>query len=189
MYGYQWRHWPKYTQTQFNEYGDPYTEEVYTRSEIDQLAELINKLKANNTDRRMIISAWNVGELEQMALPPCHMMAQFFVSKGELSCQMYQRSVDTMLGLPFNIASYALLTHMLAQVCGLKAGRLIMNLGDVHIYKNHIEGAETQLEREPREVPTLHLNPEVMDIEGFEMGDIMLDNYDPMDPINLKMAV
>lgn len=172
VYGVQWRHWKKSDGT-----------------EVDQLAELVHKLKTNPTDRRMIISAWNVGELDQMALPPCHMLAQFFVEKGRLSCQMYQRSVDTMLGLPFNIASYALLTHMLAQVCNLGVGRLIMNLGDVHIYSNHIEGAKEQAGRIPLTPPTLHLNPEIMDINKFTMSDVRLDNYKSLDAIKLDMAV
>lgn len=172
VYGVQWRHWKKPDGT-----------------EVDQLAELIHKLKTNPTDRRMIISAWNPGELDQMALPPCHMLAQFFVEKGRLSCQMYQRSVDTMLGLPFNIASYALLTHMLAQVCNLGVGRLIMNLGDVHIYSNHIEGAIEQAGRIPLAPPTLELNPEIMDINGFAMSDVHLNNYKSLDAIKLDMAV
>jgi thymidylate synthase len=189
VYGVQWRNWKTYIQVSPG--GLPLEEDAHyvEGKPIDQLAELINKLKTNPTDRRMIISAWNPGELDQMALPPCHMMAQFFVSKGELSCQMYQRSVDTMLGLPFNIASYALLTHMLAQVCDLGVGRLVMNLGDVHIYKNHIEGAELQLDREPLEVPTLSLNMGHTEIAQFTMNDIALDNYKSLDAIKLDMAV
>lgn len=190
VYGVQWRHWKTYEEiTEYSHANEEYITRVFPKGEVDQLVELINKLKTNNTDRRMIISAWNPGELDQMALPPCHMMAQFFVAKGELSCQMYQRSVDTMLGLPFNIASYALLTHQLAQICGLKVGRLIMNLGDVHIYKNHLEGAELQLEREPLDVPALQLNPDVMDIEAFEMDDSTLVGYKSLDAIKLDMAV
>lgn len=194
VYGVQWRKYKKYDVKTFGDFVDHGTGITYlnakvTVTEIDQVAELIHKLKTNPTDRRMIISAWNPAELSDMALPPCHMMAQFFVSKGELSCQMYQRSVDTMLGLPFNIASYALLTHMLAQVAGLKVGRLIMNLGDVHIYKNHIAGAEQQLDREPMWVPTLKMNPDVMDIDGFKLEDFELENYEPLESIKFEMAV
>jgi len=194
VYGVQWRKYKKYDVKQYGEaidHGDgiTYLNAKVTVTEIDQIADLIHKLKTNPTDRRMIISAWNPAELSDMALPPCHMMAQFFVAKGELSCQMYQRSVDTMLGLPFNIASYALLTHMLAQVCGLKVGRLIMNLGDVHIYKNHIQGAEAQLDREPMETPTLVMNKEIMDIDSFTFADFKLENYNPQESIKLEMAV
>lgn len=187
VYGVQWRGWKRYTLNKLDT--ETHGSDQYDVTEIDQLAELINKLKTNPTDRRMIISAWNPGELDQMALPPCHMMAQFFVANGELSCQMYQRSVDTMLGLPFNIASYALMTHMLAQICGLKVGRLIMNLGDVHIYKNHLDGAEEQISREPLPAPTLVLNPEILDINQFNMDDISLDNYKSLDAIKMDMAV
>jgi thymidylate synthase len=137
----------------------------------------------------MILSAWNVAELDQMALPPCHMMAQFFVAKGKLSCQMYQRSVDTMLGLPFNIASYALLTHMLAQVCGLEVDRLIMNLGDVHLYNTHLEGAAEQITRTPLAPPKLELNPEIRDIYEFAPSDIHLADYVHLEAIPLPMAV
>jgi thymidylate synthase len=177
VYGVQWRHWRKYNPDQYEEPQD-----------IDQLKELVTKLKTNNTDRRMILSAWNVGEIDQMALPPCHMMAQFFVAKGKLSCQMYQRSVDTMLGLPFNIASYALLTHMLAQVCGYGVDRLVMNLGDVHIYKNHLEKAAEQVERSPDTPPSLIINPSVNDIEKFRMSDFALQDYSPQPGIEYEMS-
>ena len=190
VYGVQWRHYKKYTEKTFYSMAD---EEMVTTvkpaGEIDQLMELIEKLKNNNTDRRMIMTAWNPAELDQMALPPCHMLAQFFVAKGELSCQMYQRSVDVMLGLPFNIASYALLTHMLAHICNLKVGRLIMNLGDVHIYKNHLEGAELQLERVPTEAPQLELNREITHINEFALSDFHLEGYNPQESIKLDMAV
>ena len=196
VYGVQWRHWRK---TQIKEAGNDFIDhddgsKTYfgakvLAGEVDQLKELVNKLKTNNTDRRMIISAWNPGELDQMALPPCHMMAQFFVAKGKLSCQMYQRSVDTMLGLPFNIASYALLTHMLAHVTGLTPGRLIMNLGDVHIYKNHLDAAQEQLDRTPLLAPALALNPDVLDIEKFTMDDIELVGYNHLAAIKMDMAV
>ena len=189
VYGVQWRHWKKYQEiTEVSGAGETVTH-VFPNGEVDQLAELINKLKTNPTDRRMIISAWNPGELDQMALPPCHMMAQFFVENGRLSCQMYQRSVDTMLGLPFNIASYAMLTHWLAQVAGLKVGRLIMNLGDVHIYKNHLEGAAEQIKRKPYAAPTLKLDPNITDIEKFTYDSVKLANYTSHEAIKLDMAV
>ena len=195
VYGVQWRHWKKYNVTEAGETVDhgngaiTYLNTKVTVSEVDQLAELVHKLKTNPTDRRMILSAWNVAELDQMALPPCHMMAQFFVAKGKLSCQMYQRSVDTMLGLPFNIASYALLTHMLAQVCGLGVDRLIMNLGDVHIYNNHLDGAREQITRTPFAPPILSLNPEIAHMTEFAPSDMHLENYVHHDAIKLPMAV
>jgi thymidylate synthase len=186
VYGVQWRHWwtGRHVATP-----DKDGHVWHLEEEVDQLLELVKKLKTNNTDRRMIISAWNPGELDQMALPPCHMMAQFFVAKGKLSCQMYQRSVDTMLGLPFNIASYALFTHMLAQVAGLAVDRLIMNLGDVHLYNNHLDGAREQLLRIPGLPPVLKLNPDIDDIEKFTMADIALENYVSQPAIKMDMAV
>jgi len=188
IYGFQWRHWPKYTLNKAE--SNIMSMDVYERSAVDQVAELVKKLKENPTDRRMLITAFNVGEIDKMALPPCHMMAQFFVEKGRLSCSVYMRSIDTMLGLPFNIASYALLTHMLAQVCNLSVGRLIMNLGDTHIYKNHLEGAEQQLERVPSMPPKLSLNTSITEIDGFRMDDIhALVDYDPQESIKLDMAV
>lgn len=190
VYGFQWRHWQTYEQVSPG--GLPFEEDArFIKGEsIDQVADLINKLKTNPTDRRMIVSAFNIGEIDKMALPPCHMLAQFFVEKGELSCSVYMRSIDTMLGLPFNIASYALMTHMVAQVCDLKVGRLIMNLGDTHIYMNHIKGAEEQLDRIPSLPPTLSLNPDVKDIDGFTMADIHpLVDYSPQESIKLDMAV
>ena len=185
VYGVQWRHWltGKNIPTP-----DKDGHIWHLQEEVDQVKELVNKLKTNPTDRRMIISAWNVGELSAMALPPCHMMAQFFVRKGELSCQMYQRSVDTMLGLPFNIASYALLTHMLAKVCDLGVDRLILNLGDVHIYKNHLDAAKLQIERTPLPPPTLQL-ADVKDIDAFTAADISLVGYQSMPAIKMEMAV
>lgn len=158
---------------------------------IDQIAKLVQTIKTNPTDRRMILSAYNVGELDQMALPPCHMFAQFFVStkRKELSCQVYIRSNDLFLGLPFNIASYALLTHMLAQVTDLKPGELIITIGDAHIYKNHFEAVEEQLSRTPRQLPTLDLNPIIKDIDGFGLDDFKLVNYNPYDAIKAPMAV
>jgi thymidylate synthase len=151
---------------------------------------LIEGLKNNPNGRRHILSAWNVGELDEMALPPCHVMSQYYVSKnGELSCHMYQRSVDVFLGLPFNIASYALLTHMLAQVCGLNVGELIISTGDTHIYKDHVEQVNEQLRREMYKQPTLWLNPDIKDIDKFTMDDIKLIDYQSHDSIKAKMAV
>jgi thymidylate synthase len=168
VYGVQWRDW----------------------TGIDQIKNLIEGLKNNPNSRRHILSAWNVGELDEMALPPCHVMSQYYVSKnGELSCHMYQRSVDVFLGLPFNIASYALLTHMLAQVCDLKVGELIISTGDTHIYKDHIDQVNEQLRREMYKQPTLWLNPNIKDINKFTMEDIKLIDYQCHDTIKAKMAV
>lgn len=199
VYGVQWRRWKKYNVMPGDETVEHLTGGVthlgakVTVTEIDQVAELITKLKSNDTDRRMIISAWNPAELDQMALPPCHMMAQFFVRKTPtgkaLSCQMYQRSVDVFLGLPFNIASYALLTHMLAQVAGLEVDRLIMNLGDTHIYSNHFEQVKTQLSREVLEPPRLVLNKDVKNIDDFKLEDIKLVDYKFGESIKAPMAV
>lgn len=191
VYGVQWRKWKKYKRddSKISKDLEPFGMRVYEVVEIDQLSELINKLKTNPTDRRMILSAWNIAEFDEMALPPCHVLSQFFVSKGKLHCLMYQRSVDLMLGLPFNIASYALLTHMLAQVCGLGVGNLKLMLGDVHIYNNHLEGAREQMKRKPLAVPTLQLNPEITDINEFAPSDIHLEGYQSLDAIKLEMAV
>ena len=157
---------------------------------VDQLAVLIKGIKEDPNGRRHIITAWNPGELDQMALPPCHIMAQFYVSKDKkLSCQMYQRSCDMFLGIPFNIASYALFTHMIAQVCGLGVGEFILTMGDVHIYKDHIEQVKEQLTRDEYPLSSLWLNPEVTDIDGFTMDDIRLDNYQSHGAISAKMAV
>jgi thymidylate synthase len=173
VYGVQWRQWgPR------------------VGEHIDQLRELISKLKTNPTDRRHILTAWNPGELNQMALPPCHIMCQFYVnSKNELSCHMYQRSVDVFLGLPFNIASYALFTHMIAQVCGLKVNELIISTGDTHIYSNHIEQVKEQLARTPLAAPELFINPAITDIDRFTMDDIHLIDYQCMESIKAEMAV
>jgi len=174
VYGVQWRKWEK----------------PRWDSSIDQISNLVDSLKNNPNSRRHIVSAWNVGELDQMALPPCHVMSQYYVNKdGKLSCHMYQRSVDVFLGLPFNIASYALLTHMLAQVCGLGVGELIISTGDTHIYKDHIEQVNVQLSREEYPLPALWLNPEVKDINSFTMDDIKLQNYQSHDTIKAVMAV
>ena len=167
VYGVQWRDWRG----------------------VDQLANLIEGIKKDPNGRRHILTAWNVDELDQMALPPCHVLAQFYVSKGKLSCHMYQRSVDVFLGLPFNIASYALLTHMIAQVCDLKAGELIISTGDTHIYSNHIEQVNEQLSREEYPLPLLFVNPEIKDIDKFTMDDILLFDYKSHGTIKAEMAV
>lgn len=168
IYGYQWRNW----------------------NGVDQVEKLIDELKNDPFGRRHILSAWNVDQLDQMALPPCHVMSQYYVSKNrELSCHMYQRSVDTFLGLPFNIASYALLTSMLAQVCGYTPGKLIISMGDTHIYKNHLEQVREQLSREPLEPPKLVLNSNVKEINMFNMTDIQLDGYKSHKAIKAEMAV
>ena len=174
VYGVQWRKW----------------EGPRWGSLIDQVSNLVDSLKNDPNSRRHIISAWNVGELKDMALPPCHVMSQYYVSKdNRLSCHMYQRSVDVFLGLPFNIASYALLTHMLAQVCDLKVGELIISTGDTHIYKDHVEQVNVQLSREEYPLPALYLNPAVKDINSFTMDDIKLQNYQSHDSIKAVMAV
>lgn len=183
IYGVQWRSWDTHSVrwTSSSE-----SETVY----VDQIAELIAGIKNNPNSRRHILSAWNVGELEQMALPPCHVLAQFYVSKdGRLSCHMYQRSVDVFLGLPFNIASYALLTHMIAHVCSLKVGELIISTGDTHIYLDHQDQVRQQLDRQPLELPELWLNPEIKDIDKFTMNDIQLVEYQSHDSIKASMAV
>jgi thymidylate synthase len=172
IYGVQWRSWIKQD------------------TEVDQIATLINGIKTDPYSRRHIISAWNVAELDQMSLPPCHIMSQFYVSKdNRLSCHMYQRSVDVFLGLPFNIASYALLTYMIAQVCKLEVGELIISTGDTHIYNNHIEQVTEQLTREPFPIPSLWLNPLVKDIDSFTMDDIKLVDYQSHSPLRAHMAV
>ena len=183
VYGCQWRTWNthKLKWTSSSE-----SEPLY----IDQLANLIDGLKKDPNGRRHIISAWNVGELEQMALPPCHVMSQFYVStSGKLSCHMYQRSADVGLGIPFNISSYALLTHLIAKVCNLEVGDLIISLGDCHIYLNHVEQLQKQLTRSPLPLPTLQLNPDIKDIEKFAMNDIELINYQHHPTIVMDMAV
>lgn len=162
VYGYQWRHWT-------NSRGQ----------EIDQLQNVIDQIKNNPDSRRIIISAWNAGDLDQMALAPCHAFVQFYVANGKLSCQLYQRSADVFLGVPFNIASYSLLTHMIAQVCDLEVGEFIHTFGDLHIYKNHIEQVDLQLTREPKDLPQIKLNPEIKNIEDFTYEDIELIGYDP----------
>lgn len=179
IYGVQWRRWRK-PLIRINK--------VVLQNH-DQLLELIAGLKNDPNSRRHIITAWNPGELDLMALPPCHMMAQFYVSKGKLSCHMYQRSADSFLGIPFNIASYALFTHMIAQVCDLSVGDLIISLGDVHIYNNHIEQVKEQLTRKPMPLAKLWLNPEIKDITKFSISDIKLIDYQSHEPIKAPMAV
>lgn len=196
VYGVQWRHWRTIKE---RETGGTFKDgfgTTYRRvgnnieiKEVDQLLSLINGIKADPYGRRHILTAWNPGELELMALPPCHCFAQFYVADGKLSCQMYQRSCDMFLGVPFNIASYSLLTHMLAQVCDLGVGEFVHVLGDAHIYLDHIEQVKEQLEREPLPLPQLWLNPEIKDITKFTMNDIKLENYQSHGAIKAKMAV
>lgn len=156
---------------------------------INQIDEAIDQLRSNPDSRRIIVSAWNVGEIETMALPPCHALFQFFVQDGVLSCQLYQRSADLFLGVPFNIASYALLTMMVAQVCGLKPGAFVHTFGDLHIYRNHLEQVHEQLSREPRDLPRMELNPDITDIHEFQFEDFKLVGYDPHPTIKAPIAV
>lgn len=172
IYGHQWRSW---------EAGDGRT--------IDQISQVINEIRTNPDSRRLIVSAWNVGEIDKMALPPCHVMFQYYVNNGEISCQLYQRSADVFLGVPFNIASYALLLMMVAQVTGLKPRYFVHTLGDAHLYTNHIEQAKLQLSREPRPLPTMKLNPEVKSIFDFQYEDFTLENYDPHPHIKAEVSV
>ena len=177
VYGVQWRDWVK-------------TDKPPVRVAIDQLQTLITQLKEDPYSRRHILSSWNVAELEDMALPPCHVMSQFYVNKNnELSCHMYQRSVDVFLGLPFNIASYALLTHMIAQVCNLKVGELVISMGDTHIYKDHVDQVKEQLTREEYSLPRLFLNFDIKDITKFTMEDVHLEDYQSHGPLKAPMAV
>lgn len=172
VYGHQWRSWPG---------GDG--------TRIDQIERLVAGLKQNPDSRRHIVSAWNVADVERMALPPCHCLFQFYVSRGKLSCQLYQRSADVFLGVPFNIASYALLTLMLAQVTDLLPGEFIHTFGDAHLYSNHFEQAELQLTREPRPLPTMRINPEKKDLFSFELSDFELEGYEPHPHIKAAVAV
>lgn len=156
---------------------------------IDQIRNLVAQIKSNPNSRRLIVSAWNPAEVDSMALPPCHALFQFYVANGKLSCQLYQRSADIFLGVPFNIASYALLTMMMAQVCGLQAGEFVHTLGDAHLYQNHLEQARLQLTREPRALPKMHINPDVRDIFAFKFDDFELQDYDPHPHIKAQVSV
>ena len=190
VYGVQWRHWLQYDEQK--DMGPAHlggTRVAANRYEIDQLKSLIEGIKTDPHGRRHILTAWNPGELEAMALPPCHCFAQFYVSEGKLSCQMYQRSCDMFLGVPFNIASYSLLTHLIAQVCNLEVGEFVHVLGDAHIYLNHVEQVKEQLDREPFPAPQLLLNRDIQDITKFTMADINLDGYTSHASIKAEMAV
>lgn len=172
IYGYQWRSWPN-----------------YDGGHIDQISEVIRQIKETPNSRRILVSAWNVADLDKMNLPPCHLLFQFYVANGKLSLQLYQRSADTFLGVPFNIASYALLLMMVAQVCGLEAGEFIHTTGDTHLYTNHFEQVKLQLTRTPRKLPKMRLNPEVKDIFDFTFDDFTLEEYDPWPHIPGKVSV
>jgi len=172
VYGHQWRSWP-----------------TPDGGHIDQLSNLMEQIRRNPDSRRLIISAWNVAEVDKMALPPCHTLFQFYVAEGRLSCQLYQRSADVFLGVPFNIASYALLTQMIAQCCDLKLGDFVHSFGDVHIYKNHFEQVDLQLSRTPRALPVMKINPDVKDIFSFKYEDFQLEGYDPWPAIKAPVAV
>jgi thymidylate synthase len=172
VYGHQWRSWP-----------------TANGETIDQISEVVQQIKTNPDSRRLIVSAWNVGEIKNMALPPCHAFFQFYVADGRLSCQLYQRSADIFLGVPFNIASYALLTLMVAQVCDLKPGEFVHTFGDAHLYSNHIEQTKLQLSRALKSLPKMIINPEVKDILEFKYEDFSLENYDPHPHIKGKVAV
>ncbi|XP_049295042.1 thymidylate synthase [Anopheles funestus] len=180
VYGFQWRHFGAKYKTCHDD---------YTGQGIDQLAEVIHKIKNNPYDRRIIMSAWNPSDIPNMALPPCHCLAQFFVGNGELSCQMYQRSADVGLGVPFNIASYSLLTHMIAHVTGLKAGEFVHTTGDTHIYLNHVDALREQIERTPSKFPSLIIKRKVEAIDDFNFADFEIVNYNPQSAIKMKMAV
>ncbi len=172
IYGYQWRSW-----------------EAPDGRRVDQISDVVREIRDNPDSRRLIVSAWNAADVPKMALPPCHTLMQFYVLDGRLSCQLYQRSADLFLGVPFNIASYALLTLMMAQATGLKPGEFIHALGDVHLYQNHLEQAQIQLTREPKPLPTMHLNPEIDSIFGFRFEDFTLLHYEPHPPIRAPIAV
>lgn len=186
VYGHQWRSWPVYLPSGKN----PHTgEQRYRKHYMDQMEMLIKRLKRFPESRRHIVSAWNVGDLHKMALPPCHLMFQFYVADGRLSCQLYQRSADCFLGVPFNIVSYATLTHMVAQVCDLRVGDFVHTLGDAHIYHNHFDQVREQLSRTPLPLPTLKLNPEVRDLNDFTYEDIEVVGYQSHPAIKAPIAV
>jgi thymidylate synthase len=210
VYGKQWRHWakthsrspksarPQASQPSLFDLGEPGNGAGITsvghrvrsgKYGIDQIAKVIEEIKTNPDSRRLIVSAWNVADIDSMALPPCHALFQFYVSEGELSCQLYQRSADVFLGVPFNIASYALLTLMVAQVCDLRPGDFIHTFGDLHLYSNHVEQAKLQLTREPRPLPTMKLNPKIKHIDRFKFEDFELVGYDPHPSIKAPIAV
>jgi len=209
VYGKQWRHWVKQSRGRkpsrlaasqpslfdLGELGNgrgitPLSRRLRkSKWGIDQITKVIEEIKKNPDSRRLIVSAWNVADIDHMALPPCHTMFQFYVSEGELSCQLYQRSADIFLGVPFNIASYALLTLMVAQVCGLKPGEFVHTFGDLHLYSNHLEQAKLQLTRDPRPLPQMKLNPKVKNIDDFEFEDFELVGYDPHPSIKAPIAV
>lgn len=172
IYGYQWRSWPD-----------------YNGGHVDQISEVIEQIKNNPNSRRLIVSAWNVADIDNMNLPPCHILFQFYVANGKLSCQLYQRSADTFLGVPFNIASYALLTKMVAQVCELEPGDFVYTTGDTHLYLDHIEQAKLQLTREPRQLPKMVINPDVKSIFDFKYEDFTLTGYDPHPHIKATVSV
>ena len=172
VYGYQWRSWP-----------------TPDGRRIDQISDVVRRIRETPDSRRLIVSAWNVADIDRMALPPCHLLFQFYVADGRLSCQMYQRSADVFLGVPFNIASYALLTMMVAQVCGLQPGEFVHTFGDTHLYLNHLEQAREQLTRQPRPLPILRLNPSVRDLFAFDFADIVIEGYDPHPAIKAPVAV
>jgi thymidylate synthase len=172
VYGYQWRSWP-----------------APDGRRIDQITQVVDEIRCNPDSRRLIVSAWNPADVDRMALPPCHLLFQFYVADGRLSCQLYQRSADVFLGVPFNIASYSLLTMMVAQACGLQPGDFVHTFGDVHLYLNHVDQARTQLERKPRPLPRMRLNPDVKDVFQFRFEDFTVDGYDPHPAIRAPVAV